>query len=221
MKNRIFYFASALMISGALILTGCSKDDTSAPVITLLGSNNVTSTLNAAYVDAGATAKDDEDGDITSRIVTTNPVNKDLAGTYTVRFNVTDAAGNDASEVVRTVNVVNSAAILVANYSRHLVCGTFDTTYVAGITTSAIVNNKIFFTNFAGYTGANIEGTVSGTTTGSTVTIPTQTVNVGNPTTSRTFNGSGFLTATGMQLNHTETTAGNPPLSCVETFTRQ
>ena len=43
--------------------------DTTAPVITLVGDDPVAITVGDAYVDAGATATDDVDGDITANIV--------------------------------------------------------------------------------------------------------------------------------------------------------
>ena len=57
------------------------------------------------YTDAGATAVDNIDGDITDKIVTLNPVDSSVAGTYTVTYNVSDAAGNAADEVKREVVV--------------------------------------------------------------------------------------------------------------------
>lgn len=79
--------------------------DTTAPVITLLGSASVTLTVGDAYADAGATATDDVDGDITAEIETNNPVDTATQGTYTVTYNVEDDAGNAATEVTRTVTV--------------------------------------------------------------------------------------------------------------------
>lgn len=87
--------------------TGVRVDET-APTITLLGSSPVNMYQNATYSDAGATASDSYDGDITSSIVTTNPVNVATPGTYTVTYNVSDAAGNAATQVTRTV-IVNGA----------------------------------------------------------------------------------------------------------------
>ena len=83
--------------------------DTTPPVITLLGSNPVNIELGSTYTDAGATAADNIDGDITANIITVNPVNTDLVGTYSVTYNVSDAAGNAAAEVSRTVNVTADA----------------------------------------------------------------------------------------------------------------
>lgn len=79
--------------------------DTTKPVITINGSSNVTLTVGDAYSDAGATATDNIDGNLTSSIVTTGSVNTNSAGTYLIRYNVSDAAGNAADQKTRTVTV--------------------------------------------------------------------------------------------------------------------
>lgn len=82
------------------------SSDTTAPVITLLGDATVNLTVGDTYADAGATAKDDVDGDITANIVTTGArVDTSAPGSFTVTYDVSDAAGNKAAEVTRTVNV--------------------------------------------------------------------------------------------------------------------
>ena len=68
--------------------------DTVPPEITLIGPATVTVQLGANYTDAGATATDNVDGDITDRIVVDNPVDTGTAGTYTVSYSVQDSAGN-------------------------------------------------------------------------------------------------------------------------------
>jgi len=82
--------------------------DTTPPVITLLGTTPVTIEIHSTYTDAGATALDNYDGDITSSIVTVNPVNDDVVGIYTVTYDVADSNGNSAAQVTRTVNVVDT-----------------------------------------------------------------------------------------------------------------
>ena len=78
------------------------------PVITLLGSSPVNLTTGDAYTDAGATATDAEDGDISANIVVGgDAVNTAMAGTYIITYNVTDSASNAAAEVTRTVNVTD------------------------------------------------------------------------------------------------------------------
>ena len=79
--------------------------DTTAPVITLNGDNPQTVEVNGTYVEAGATTDTGEQVDIDSSAVDTSAV-----GTYEVIYTVTDAAGNTATPVVRTVNVVDSSA---------------------------------------------------------------------------------------------------------------
>jgi hypothetical protein len=79
--------------------------DTTPPTITMLGPATVTLTVGDTYTDAGATAADALDGDLTAKIVTTNPVNVAQVGTYTVTYNVMDSAGNPATPATRTVTV--------------------------------------------------------------------------------------------------------------------
>lgn len=83
-----------------------------APVITLVGSSPVSVYQNTSYVDAGATALDQEDGNITWKIQTDNAVNTALIGTYSVTYNVKDSGGLSATPVVRTVNVVSAPVSL-------------------------------------------------------------------------------------------------------------
>jgi hypothetical protein len=46
--------------------------------------------VGSVYTDAGATALDTVDGDRTANIITVNPVNTNVLGTYTVTYNVSD-----------------------------------------------------------------------------------------------------------------------------------
>jgi hypothetical protein len=85
--------------------------DATIPVIALVGTASVSLELGTAYSDGGATAVDNTDGDITGNIVTVNPVNVDLMGTYTVTYNVSDAEGNAAESVSRTVVVEKKTVI--------------------------------------------------------------------------------------------------------------
>lgn len=80
-------------------------EDNVKPIITLIGPSIVTVELGDTYVDQGATAKDNVDGNITSKIVVDNKVNTSVEGLYTVTYNVKDSSGNIADEVVRLVDV--------------------------------------------------------------------------------------------------------------------
>ena len=90
--------------------------DTVPPEITLIGPASVTIQVGAVYTDAGATATDNVDGDITDRIVVDNPVDTSSAGTYTVSYRVEDLAGNSAV-ATRTVIVQSASPPPPANQS--------------------------------------------------------------------------------------------------------
>ena len=81
--------------------------DTTSPVITILGSNPVSVEKDSTYTDAGATAIDSIDGDVTSQIqLSGDTVDTTTAGPYYITYEVSDNAGNIAS-AIRTVNVVD------------------------------------------------------------------------------------------------------------------
>ena len=84
-------------------------NDTQAPVIIRFGRSKVKIIQGTTYVDRGAIAQDNKDGNLTGSIIIDNPVNSNVVGTYTITYNVKDAAGNSAKEVVREVTVVASA----------------------------------------------------------------------------------------------------------------
>jgi len=82
-----------------------SNIDTIKPIITIIGANPFSVKKDSVYTDLGATANDDKDGNITSKIVKSGVVNTAIAGTYIISYSVKDLAGNMDS-VVRTVNVI-------------------------------------------------------------------------------------------------------------------
>ncbi|WP_054852229.1 immunoglobulin-like domain-containing protein [Olleya sp. ITB9] len=82
-----------------------SVADTVKPVITLVGASTINLTVGDTYTELGATATDNIDGNITSSIVISGTVNTNTAGTYTRNYNVTDAAGNAANQISRSVVV--------------------------------------------------------------------------------------------------------------------
>jgi PKD repeat protein len=79
--------------------------DVTRPVITMLGTDTVNIEAGYTYVDSGATANDNIDGNITVKIITASNVNTSTVGAYAVTYNVTDASGNPAIERIRVVNV--------------------------------------------------------------------------------------------------------------------
>lgn len=92
-------------VSDEVIITEETVVDATPPVITLLGANPLTLTVGDTFTDPGATANDNIDGDITGDIDVVNTVNTNIAGTYTVTYDVDDAASNNAIQETRTVIV--------------------------------------------------------------------------------------------------------------------
>ncbi len=88
------------------VTVALASTDTEAPVITLTGDAEVEVELGGTFTDAGATATDNIDGDISSSItVGGDAVDVNKAGTYVITYDVSDAAGNAATQVTRTVKV--------------------------------------------------------------------------------------------------------------------
>lgn len=79
--------------------------DREKPVITLLGDSQISLVQGSDYTDPGVTAIDNLDGELTDRIEVEGKVDTSRPGQYTLRYSVADRAGNEAEEVVRTVNV--------------------------------------------------------------------------------------------------------------------
>jgi hypothetical protein len=96
-----------------IVSTDICGADLVPPAITLLGDADVTVECGTTYTDAGATATDNRDGDLTASIVVDNPVNAAATGDYTVTYNVKDAAGNAAVEVTRAVHVTDTIAPVI------------------------------------------------------------------------------------------------------------
>ena len=82
-------------------------EDTTPPVITLLGSDLIIIYEGDTYDEEGATAVDDMDGNITNEIIVNSGVNTTVPGEYTITYNVSDSAGNPAIEVIREVIVLS------------------------------------------------------------------------------------------------------------------
>ena len=82
--------------------------DSSSPVVQLLGASTVTINIGDTYgsaEDAGATASDNLDGELTSAIVTTGlPVDSSVEGTKLVTHTVVDSSNLSAS-ISRTIVV--------------------------------------------------------------------------------------------------------------------
>jgi hypothetical protein len=93
-------------IDNVSLFLDTSAGDTTPPVITLNGAATINLTVGGTFTDPGAIATDNVDGDISANIVVGgDAVNTGAAGTYIITYNVSDAAGNAATQVTRTVIV--------------------------------------------------------------------------------------------------------------------
>ncbi len=83
-----------------------TSPDTTSPVIMILGNASVLHERGTSYTDAGATAQDNIDGAIaSSSVAVSGTVTVSSIGTYILSYGVSDAAGNAAAAVTRTVVV--------------------------------------------------------------------------------------------------------------------
>ena len=209
MKKQIVIAAAVLFSAGILFFTGCKKDDTTGPVITITGSAAEQSILNAAWTDQGATAEDDQDGPVD--VTVSGTVNIDLAGPYTITYTATDAAGNTTTET-RTVTVYNQAEAAYAgtytSCSETDAAGpyTYQTAKPFIVTASTTINNQVIMNRLGDFDNNTVYMNVTGTS----LTIPSQThTNVGSGTAScnvhdRHTDGTGAKSTTGFTLNYND-----------------
>jgi hypothetical protein len=86
------------------------------PIIYRTGVGSITVEGGSVYNDLGATAIDRDGSNITTSIVTANPVNANVVGNYNITYDVTGAelgtstGTNIADQANRTVNVVDTTA---------------------------------------------------------------------------------------------------------------
>ena len=116
-----------LMIGFVVVgLTACGSGspngdpdtDTTPPVITIHGDNPVVITQGDTYIDAGATATDDVDGDLTNQITVTGIVDTNTTGEYQLVYHVEDSAGNEATaeRIVRVVTQVQEQVLDLTDF---------------------------------------------------------------------------------------------------------
>ena len=94
--------------NGSTISRTVTVVDTTDPVIIINGSSELTITAGTTYTEQGATCTDDTDPAPT--VTTSGTVDTSNPGTYTVTYTCTDASGNSATPVTRTVTVIAMGA---------------------------------------------------------------------------------------------------------------
>ncbi len=71
-----------------------SENDTEKPIINLFGEKEITLEYGEKYEELGATAVDNVDGDITKKIKISGKVDNKKAGTYVIKYTVSDKSKN-------------------------------------------------------------------------------------------------------------------------------
>lgn len=149
-----------------IIVVSCNKTDDTPPIIFMNGADTLVQILNQPYVDEGATATDETDGNITYNIYTDNQVNENKVGWYTVTYTVIDEAGNEAAPATRDVFVLNEAYdTYTGNFNlteTQLPPGQNICNYDIHIWIDSTVNYRIIFNNFACGFGQPVFADVSG-----------------------------------------------------------
>lgn len=92
--------------------------DIKGPKIVLNNEDENDVVINEEYVEKGAVATDNKDGDLTDKIKITGSVDNTTLGIYEIMYEVTDTSGN-TSKKIRKVNVVrkNPAQMSISEYS--------------------------------------------------------------------------------------------------------
>jgi hypothetical protein len=136
--------------------------DNTPPIITLNGGNPITVECHTSFTDPGATAHDNCSADAAA--TASGSVNVNVVGSYTLTYNATDAAGNNATAVTRTVNVVDTTAPTTA----------FDNLTIFFNNLTIVFNTNSFTVNGTTYPFNGVSCTHDGYTftfNGQTVTI--------------------------------------------------
>ena len=81
--------------------------DTEVPVITLTGANPQVIEVGGTYSELGATVTDNYDTGLTATI-DSSAVHTTTVGSYSVTYDAQDSSGNHATQLIRTVNVVDT-----------------------------------------------------------------------------------------------------------------
>ncbi len=105
-----YYPATAVLNWVGVTYSGITlrSNDQVAPVIALIGANELTIYKGSVFIDPGATVTDNVD---TARTITgSGTVNTATVGVYTLTYTATDASGNLAAQVTRVVSVVLNPA---------------------------------------------------------------------------------------------------------------
>lgn len=186
------------LLSLALLLWTCKKDDNIKPLLSITGKDTVKIELNSKYTEPGFTATDDTDGDISSKVVVKSNLNIDKVGYYELYYSVADESGNISESPKRIVYVYNSSNIYNGTWDSKDTSlfpskGAFDITLLA----DSFTNNKINFSRLSSQSIYSSYCMVSS----EVIEFPLQTVKY-NDSLSLTLQGNGAILDSNRILIH-------------------
>ncbi|MFN8153436.1 MAG: DUF5011 domain-containing protein [Bacteroidia bacterium] len=221
MKKTMLF--AGILAASSLFVTSCSKDDTEAPLITLIGDNPHEIDMFDTYTDPGATAEDNEDGNLSSSItVDASDVDNTMPGHYEVYYSVSDAAGNTGT-ATREVHVHATAAAMADTYNVFDTCGTGAAAQAFSYTqtVTAVNATTMGFNKFADYSGNT--GITTTIDEEGVITLASQpALDIGSSLDDHTFSGTGSVTANGFKLSYNDQNITTSSIAqCRAWFVRQ
>jgi hypothetical protein len=181
-----------------------NNDDGIGPVIIVTGANPLNLNVGDTYTELGATATDTIDGSVT--VTPSGSVNTAVADTYTITYNASDAAGNAATPVTRTVVVAaapsgstfagwaGGATLDATNVGKYAIGGASSPTATDGVKPTSTVS------------GGNLVLTAIVRTDDSKLTVVAEAVtnlaNYGTPASITEINGVDTADQTGVPAGH-------------------
>jgi hypothetical protein len=152
--------------------------DTVKPVISV-SPVSLSAEFGSTYNDSGVSALDVVGGNITASVVKTGSVNTFMVGQQTISYNVSDAAGNVADPVTRTVTVTPKSTQIVAGATTNVTSTTPEVIVPSNIegnvtvnVPSSVNNGTLNLSAFLQISGENKVVTIP---SGSSLTINTET----------------------------------------------
>ena len=194
-------YISAILTLLIVVFFSCRKVDDTPPIINMKPPDTLAQVLNKPYVDPGATATDEADGNITNNIYIQNDVDVNKVGKYTVVYSVVDKQGNEAAPKTRWVFVYNQAWSYAGYYNTletEVYPSQNTNEYVARIAADSLLNYRINISSFSGDTLISVYGDIKDTV----LIIPFQ--KVGGDTATTSFQGSGIINDTVISLQYTK-----------------
>ena len=196
-------YISLIFVGLIFIMFSCQENDDVPPVITLTGADSVTHVLNELYIDQGATAIDETDGNISSNIYIDNQVDENKLGKYWVTYKAVDEAGNEALPVSRYVRVINLGWIYMGNYllTENQVCPNQETCqYQVITTTDSTINFRLLFNTMVCDFGQEVYADVYD----ATILLPYQLIQ--DSVSSMYLQGNGTINDSVIFIEYTKTT---------------